>query len=682
MKIISLKPKPMLLTSQYIKKASFYLRRLPIYLGLVTVALVLIWLGIKTYRIYTTYRDLAPHLAYLQGLASSKPNSPEDFDLALIEESIHSTATGLEALSAELKPFLPLTPYLGWIPTYGGDIQAAPYLLAAGRDLSQAGVILFDHFSPLLESGAEMGQDGLLPAAVATLVQAEADIEQAEVLLRQAEANISPIEIEYLSPKMAHRAAQLKQYLPEAISGLLLAKSLPTLLGAESPQTYLVLTQNADEIRPSGGYINAAGHIIIDQGQIVEFVMQDSYAVDQLSMWDRDTADQLSETYPYPPQPIYQYMAADYWVLRDAGWSPDFPTTARTAIELYEMGQGISATGVIALDQQALAHLLRAFESVEVEGQRVTSQNVIKLMRQQWAPDEDKEFWEWWSQRKSFMLALAQTIRQRFEQDPSSIKLPVLVNSIQGALAEKHILVYLEDPAWTNFLAERNWAGSLSTVHGDYLMVVDANLGFNKASVIVERQLSYQTELAEDGSAQAQVNLGYRHPAKKQTEDCWQEPRYDPVYEQNMARCYWNYPRLIVPRGAQLVSGPSIVVEGQYLLRGQPTTGEIDVAPVGSDKISWGQLFLLPPQESIALDYVYSLPPDTAHFVEDHWEYSLYLQKQPGTLAPPIEVTITLPEEVQLLDSQPLPSSQQERVITYQLSLKTDQEINISYTIP
>lgn len=672
----------MFLTTEYIKKASFYLRRFPINLGLIIVALVFVWLGIKTYRIYTTYKDVAPHLAYLQSLASNRPNSPEDFDLALIEESLHTTATGLETLSAELKPFLPLTPYLGWLPIYGGDIQAAPYLLAAGRDLSQAGVILFDRFSPLLESGVEMGQDGLLPAAVTTLVQAEADIEQAEMLLRQAEADISPIEIERLSPKMAHRAAQLKQYLPLAISGLQLTKGLPILLGAETPQTYLVLTQNADEIRPSGGYINAAGHVTLDRGRIVEFVMQDSYAADQLSMWDRDRVDQLSETYPYPPQPIYQYMAADYWVLRDAGWSPDFPTTARTAMELYEMGQGVSVTGVIALDQHALVHLLGAFEPIKVEGQPVTGQNVIKLMRQQWAPDEDKEFREWWGQRKSFMLALAQTIRQKFEQDPGSIKLPVLVNSVQEALVEKHILVYLEDPTWTNFLTERNWAGSLSPVYSDYLMVVDANLGFNKASVVVERQLSYQVELAEDGSAQAQVNLEYHHPAKKRAEDCWQEPRYDPVYEQNMARCYWNYPRLIVPRGAQLISGPSIVVEGKYLLRGQPTTGEIDVAPVGSDKISWGQLFLLAPQESITLDYVYRLPSDTAHFVQDHWEYSLYLQKQPGTLAPPVEVTITLPEGAQLLDSQPLPSSQEERVMTYQLSLKTDQEINISYIIP
>jgi hypothetical protein len=400
--------------------------------------------------------------------------------------------------------------------------------------------------------------------------------------------------------------------------------------------------------------------------------MQDSYAVDR-----------LSEAYPYPPDPLYQYMAAEYWVLRDAGWSPDFPTAARTAIDLYQMGQGISADGVIALDQQALPYLLQALGPIEVEGEQVTSGNVVKLMRQHWAPEQGQKLnQEWWLQRKSFMLALAETVRQKFEQDFGAINLPVLAETWQQALAEKHILIYLANPGWADFLAQKNWAGSLRPTEGDYLMVVDANVGFNKASPLVERRLSYQITLAQDGSAQAHANLVYQHLARKHLERCRQEISYDPVYEQNMERCFWNYMRLIVPAGAQLVSGPRVIVDGRSLLRGQPTTGEIDVASPTADKLSWGQLFLLAPKESISLDYVYTLPPGMAHSVENHWAYNLYLQKQPGTLAATVEVVVTLPEGAQLLDSQPKPLSQQERVITYLVNLKTDREIKLSYYLP
>jgi hypothetical protein len=653
------------------KRVPSLLGCLLIYLGLLIIVLMLVWLAIKAHRVYTTYRAMAPHLASLQSLASAGRANPTELDLAQLEDSLRGTASGLETLSDELGPFLPLTRYMGWVPSYGGDIQAAPYLLAAARDLSQAGVILFERFSPLLEHPSSGEQGDILPQAVMTFAQGQSDLDQAEKLLQQAQASLDEVDSQRLSPQVARRIAPLQAYLPSATSGLAVAKRLPSLLGAESPRTYLILAQNMDEMRPTGGYINAAGHVVVDRGKIVEFDMEDSYAVDQ-----------LSEAYPYPPGPIRRYMAADYWLLRDANWSPDFPTSARTAIALYELGRGISADGVIAFDQQALVYLLRALEPLVVDGEQVTNDNVIQLMRQHWAPDPDLELGEWWSQRKSFMVALSEGVRHKLEQEPGSIEFSVLADGLQQALAEKHILVYLKDPVVADFMAGRNWTGSLQEAQGDYLMVVDANLGFNKASALVERRLNYHVTLGEDGSAQAQAHLVYQHPAQKRIEDCWQEPRYDPVYEQNMERCYWDYLRLVVPARANLISGPRVVVDGRYLLGGETTSGEIDIAPLGPDKLSWGQLFLLAPGESISLDYSYTLPPGTARRMGERWTYSLYLQKQPGTVSSPVEVTVTLPEGAQLLESQPRPEGQKDTLSTYLSDLSIDRKIEISYRLP
>jgi hypothetical protein len=48
---------------------------------------------------------------------------------------------------------------------------------------------------------------------------------------------------------MAYGIDQLDRYLSQATSGLQLAISTPVLLGAETPQTYLILMQNSDELR-------------------------------------------------------------------------------------------------------------------------------------------------------------------------------------------------------------------------------------------------------------------------------------------------------------------------------------------------------------------------------------------------------------------------------------------------
>lgn len=506
-----------------------------------------------------------------------------------------------------------------------------------------------------------------LPELAASLSGARDGLAPTEMRLRQYQAALKRLGLQHLSP-----VAWLDQSLSRGISGVRLAQILPTLLGQESPQTYLILVQNSDELRPSGGYITAAGHITVDRGEIVEFLMQDSYAVDR-----------LSDVYPYPPEPLYKYMAADYWLLRDASWSPDFPTTARTAIELYELGQGISAQGVIALDQQALPYILRAFGRLEVEGEQVTSDNVIALMRRHWAPAEGHELnREWWAQRKSFMLSLAERLRQKLQADAASVDLSLLVGLLKQALAEKHVLVYLSDPAAAELLAWQNWDGALLSRQGDYLMVVDANIGFNKASALVERQLTYQVVLTGDGSALAHLSLLYRHQGQRRPDSCSAQLWYDPVYEQNMVRCYWNYLRVITPAQARLLNGPANVVAGQSLLRGQATTGQIDLAVVGPDKVSWGQLFLLAPQESLSLDYDYILPANTAWPEDDHWRYRLSLQKQPGTLRPPAEIIVVLPQGAQLYHSRPQPFARQEEKVTYRFDQRTDLEIDLSYSLP
>jgi hypothetical protein len=169
-----------------------------IYVGLLIVVLVMVWLAVKAYRVYSTYRATAPHLANLQSLVSAGRANPTELDVAQIEDSLRGTAAGLETLSDDLRPFLPLTRYMGWVPTYGGDIQAAPYLLAAARDLSQAGTILLERFSPLLEH-----ESYGMSQVVTALAQGQADLDQAEGLLLQAEANLAEVDSQRLSPCLA-----------------------------------------------------------------------------------------------------------------------------------------------------------------------------------------------------------------------------------------------------------------------------------------------------------------------------------------------------------------------------------------------------------------------------------------------------------------------------------------------
>ena len=653
------------LTSQTARRQpgqpAYYGGHLLIGLGLLLLVLVAGWLTLQAVRFYTAYRIVNENLAALRSAAAAGPSDP-----ASLEQQARDLAGGLVAMQQAADPFGPLLPYLGWLPGYGGDLQAAPTLLGLGSELGQTGLLVLDAWA----AGPEPAGDQPLSRLVTILEPIGPDLAQARARLQARQAALSQLPVESLSPRTGRIVEQLNTYLPLLITGLELGSDLPALLGSEAPRTYLLLAPNADELRPAGGYITSAGHLTLDRGQIVDFVMQDSYAVDR-----------LRDEYPYPPGPLYTYMQADYWVLRDAGWSPDFPTAARQAMALYELGQGIEAEGVISFDQYALAALLGGLGPVTVEGQEVTGQNVIQLMRQQWAPDAGQKLDSaWWQQRKSFMVSLGETVIHQLQTDLEPGQLPGLLAALTQANREKHLLIYLNRVSQTDPRLSQ-LAGALEPVQGDYLMVVDANLGFNKASAQVERRLHYQVTLAADGSAQIQAELVYRHQALKRRPDCAIEIRYDPVYEQNMQRCLWNYVQLLVPAGARLSQGPQEIIDGRYLLSGEATPGTIETTPVSPDKQSWGQLMLLRPESEKTLTYAYTLPAQTARPLPDGWQYRLFLQKQPGTLSPATLVSLTLPPGAVWLDSEPQPVSLSQNTATFELNQPTDQWLRVNYRL-
>ena len=69
-------------------------------------------------------------------------------------------------------------------------------------------------------------------------------------------------------PRLQRLLDKLDKLLPLAKDALALAQAAPALLGADGPRTYLLLAQNNDELRATGGFISGAGHVTIDRGRI------------------------------------------------------------------------------------------------------------------------------------------------------------------------------------------------------------------------------------------------------------------------------------------------------------------------------------------------------------------------------------------------------------------------------
>jgi hypothetical protein len=632
--------------------------------GLLLLGAIL--LGVWGVGLVRTGLSLREHLAQLQALA----DSPQSLDPVKACNLVGELRGDLTAIRQQTDGLISLFPHLGWLPKIGGDLQAVPHLLIVADGLTEAGVLGCDAMEPALEGfgGTDDVTAGLSPEQVIRLLSEErASLDQARAAVDRAQAAWVQVDRESLSPWVNEKTALLEQGLPLLRAGLSAAIILPDLAGMDGPRTYLVMALNEDELRAIGGFISGVGEVRIEAGQLITMTFRDSYAVDD-----------FTQPYPEPPEPMRRFMGIGLWVFRDSNWSPDFPTSARQAISLYRPGHPVAVDGVIALDQRAVQKLVGAVGPLLLEGveEPVTGENFIDYIRQAWAPEGEETEGGWWKQRKSFMGLVAQAMWQRVQS--GKVNYGTLAQTILRLLDEKHLLIYVEHPDAAALLAERNWDGALRSRSGDFLMVLDTNMGYNKVNPGVQERISYQIDL-EQSPPQATLTLVYTHTVTTDV-PCEQAPEYGEIYEDMMERCYWDYVRVYIPQGSTLLGATRIPVAGDSLLSGEDYAGDVTVHT--ADEGSWlalEVLGLIPPSAVQTRSFTWTLPADMVEWQGYEGWYSLRVQKQPGTSGHPLVIQIRPPEGSRLVEGVPEPTIVDEAKVVYRIALDQDREFKLRF---
>jgi hypothetical protein len=97
-----------------------------------------------------------------------------------------------------------------------------------------------------------------------------------------------------------------------------------------------------------------------------------------------------------------------------------------------------------------------------------------------------------------------------------------------------------------------------------------------------------------------------------------------------------------------------------------------------SGKTAFATFFVLPPAERVETRFVYTLSPSIVEWEGETWRYNLYIQKQGGTDAHPIRVTVLLPPDVHVVTIDPVPTSRQGDVLIYDWLLRTDLTLTLT----
>lgn len=593
-------------------------------------------------------------------------------DLLLVQKAIEQTnfsgaATALSATEGDFRKSQESLSKLKWIkiiPFVSIQYKAADRLLTAGIQISstfkETLEVVETIISPIeFKDVKHLG--GITPEQkeeiLKNLYQSTSTLESAQSKLELAEIEIEKMpsygvikDIEEAKNIVSTYLPQAKQFLEKAV---VLSRLLPRFGGYPEEQSYMLLFQNNTELRPSGGFLGSFGILNIKSGEIAELKTEDTYNVDNPAETNLEPPWQL---------PKLVHPALNTWYLRDANWSPDFPTAAQNVEWIYrhEGGEG-DFDGVITVTSTFLEYLLEVTGPVSIAGfpKEFNSENVTELIQyhvgKRFAELGLKEEF-----RKDLLGELATEIVGKLYSLPQEKIMP-LIQTLSNSLNEKHFMLYSHNEETQNFIEKENWGGKIEeTLAEDYFISVDANMASLKTDTYVKRKIDYNIDLNNENRAKVRVTLTHINNAPGFS---WKTTRYRT----------WN--RIYIPQGSELITINGNEKGSQYYKEQGMTYEIIDEL----DKTSIGTFTSIEPGKQRELTYEYYLPEKLSKSLKNNG-YKLKIQKQPGTINPDLTVKVNTFNTIKSFTPGELGTLlENNKKVEYKTNLLTDLEFAVNY---
>jgi hypothetical protein len=440
--------------------------------------------------------------------------------------------------------------------------------------------------------------------------------------------------------------------------------------------------QNEDELRPTGGYLTAAGSAVVMDGKLISINTESSELVDD-----------LSKPYPIPPWQFKEFMNIEMFLFRDSNWFTDFPTTASWAEYFYSYSRASSADGIIAIDMHVIVRLLETLGPIRVDNVNypITNENVLDYMRsaEETRPQGVTGKWD----RKQFISKLAKPLLEKIldARGQTWTKLmPVLIE----LLDEKHILLQVDNEETAAFLERRNWDDAVRIPrNSDFLMTVDTNMGYNKSNAVMEMKFDYSVNLTTPASPIGVLQVQQiNHSTVNVPCEPFSTFRYNvqptlsgenPDLIYNIDECHWGYLRIYTPEGTNLLRANPREIPAESTMLGEMIPARTD--NLGDENITGAQVFgmmvITPTRQSTTTKFEYSLPTNVVTKNDNHsWTYRLKVQKQPGMIAQPFMLTLRLPSGARI-ENAAIPFTENDGAWTAQLDLRRDLTIEVQFSV-
>lgn len=399
-------------------------------------------------------------------------------------------------------------------------------------------------------------------------------------------------------------------------------EQLPSIAGAGGERKkYLILFQNDNELRPTGGFLTAYATIFIEDGKVSPEKSDDIYEMDK----------KFSKRLPIP-EALGRYLTTEkFWNLRDMNTSPDFKTSMDQFLANYKTikSEPQDIDGIVAVDTHVLTELIKILGPVEVPGYGTFSaenepkcdcpQIIYVLSEIITRPTPYIR-----ENRKGIIGPLMRGILTKTYAAPRQLWPEVFAAGLSN-IAGRHAQVYLFDETAQAAIEKINAGGRLQNpvADSDFLAIVDANLGGAKSNLFIDYSVKQTVSLPENGRITKSVEITYKN--NRHGDNCNLEAG---LLCLNSTLRDWN--RLYLPPNAELV-------ESQGYTQTPKVYEEAGFSVIDG-------FFILEPNSQAKVKVTYTVPYTNAE------TYRVRLWKQGGISPIPTTFDINGSEEQVLVD--------------------------------
>jgi hypothetical protein len=554
----------------------------------------------------------------------------------------------------------------------GSNLRDLEPVLDALHATARGGAIVASVVAPAFESmkmagGGLFGSDSALLVSISQIGDGDGQLREAERLLVNSGSQLAIARSRIETPSIASAADSLLLLSRDLGLAVSLLRDLPELapdaLGANGERRYLVLAESADELRPSGGFVSGAWVLTFDDGMLMQSTYLDVIKVDDVTNLER---------YPAPPDLLANHMDAPVWLLRDVSWEPDFPSVARSAADILEIGQdGLRVDGVIATTQWAMLDLAAVLGSIETPEGRLPSDGLLTTLES--GTDEAG---------REFMNTLFNGLLTQINEPGVSDHMFQLVRAASKSLAEKQMLVNLFDADLQEIVARAGWDGAVPRGEMDRVAIFDSNVGWSKVDRNIGRSVEYDVELKRSMPSIGTLTVRYTNSSDESASSCdSQQMDRGRTYERLKNACYWNLIRIYPATGASLITAEPIPLPDNSIVAklGLAATGDNTVAiGIGPSGRFMSGLLTVPAGETVETSFVFELPESTVSWTNEVSTYSLNLTAQPGALGRATRIRIELPPGQAYAGGSIIPSLVDGRTVSFELQLREDTLLTVA----